>query len=176
MNFQESFLEAAQQSTHNSQKLQQLVRKELTIVNESQALKNIADAVSLFKVTQENSLQGKTLSSEELKDARKSVNNVINDVSRICREVSGMSIVCTSRKNHTYVPQLPKPRTTATPAAIPVVTSSPEPISHDAAMEYIKANPFQALLCILKNSSSDEFMDLVRRAKKVVDSLNSSTL
>ena len=38
----------------------------------------------------------------EFVDRRKKVNNIINDTSRICRELLGFSIKCTSRKNHAY--------------------------------------------------------------------------
>lgn len=48
---------------------------------------------------------------------QKVVNNVINDVSRICREKLGYSIVCTSRKDSIYKPILPQPRKKSVTAA-----------------------------------------------------------
>ena len=41
---------------------------------------------------------------------RKQVNNIINDVARICRAETGMTITNVSRKNHTYGAGAPKPR------------------------------------------------------------------
>lgn len=55
---------------------------------------------------------------EDRKDRRKKANNIVNDVARICRETTGYTIKCTSRKNHTY--EAAKPTTRA-------ATSSPKP-------------------------------------------------
>ena len=55
------------------------------------------------------------------KTRTKRVNNVINDISRISRELIGVSIRCASRKGgHLYVASEPKPRATRTVAGVPV--------------------------------------------------------
>lgn len=45
---------------------------------------------------------------------QKAVNNVINQVSRQCRELWGYSIVCTSRRDSTYAAVPPKPKAPST--------------------------------------------------------------
>lgn len=74
----------------------------------------IAYNVTQFKHTAEAII---VANADDPAAARKQVNNVINDVSRICREETGFSIVNSVRKagNWQYDPQPPKPRSVATP-------------------------------------------------------------
>jgi len=61
----------------------------------------------------------------DLKSAIKKRDNIINDVSRLCKELLGYSIVCVSRKNGEYkaIPYVP----TVKPAR--AITSAPNPFA-----------------------------------------------
>jgi len=88
--------------------------------------------------------------------ARKRINNVINDVSRLARDLWGKSIVCSSRKEHTYVAVEPseraeKPRSTPTP------TEGTTPAEDAAAKAEIRAlkNRVEALEAALEQAERD---------------------
>ena len=96
---------------NNNESLQQTVRDyaaECYENGETDQLvaSGIAVAVGMYR----KAMQGSIDASDDPKGVRKRVNNVANDVSRLCRELTGKTIVCTSRKSHTYEPRDPKPR------------------------------------------------------------------
>lgn len=79
-------------------------------------INDVADCVSEFRRHAEAYINEGT-TDEDVSIRRKVANNICNDVSRICREMTGFSIKCTSRKNHTYSPEVYTPRETAKPSA-----------------------------------------------------------
>jgi len=72
-------------------------------------INDVADCVSEFRRHAESYINDGT-TDEDVRIRRKVANNICNDVSRICREMTGYSIKCTSRKNHTYSPEVYNPR------------------------------------------------------------------
>jgi len=89
--------------------------------------------------------------------ARKRINNVINDVSRLARDLWGKSIVCASRKEHVYVAVEPterpeKPRSTPTPTE-----GTASPAEDAAAKAEIRAlkNRVEALEAALEQAERD---------------------
>lgn len=74
---------------------------------------SIATVVTEYRRTVDSWIEEESLFGTELKAAIKKRDNIINDVSRICREMLGHSVVCTSRKKGEYkaIPQMAKTRT-----------------------------------------------------------------
>ena len=71
-------------------------------------LREVCGAVAEFKTYTEEHMPTDAIDAQ---GQRKRVNNLINDVSRICREVTGKSIRCTSRKGgYVYEALEPAPR------------------------------------------------------------------
>ena len=120
---------------------------------------------------------------------RKQVNNVINDISRICRELIGKSIVCVSRKGgHRYEAQEPKARAPATPTPTITVHGAPTTTKRSGSEIYreicdlndsskesiltalIHTNEVKAMEIFLK-MGKDHFVELVTKAKKNIDAL-----
>ena len=100
------------------------------------------------------------------KDKRKAVNNVINDVSRICRNTHNKSIRCIRRKGgHVYDAVDPAPKKTASTAggATPIAGIS----RTEAGIAFVKANPYTALGVILKELTPEEFMQGVKTAQEL---------
>lgn len=86
---------------------------------------DIPTAIGLFRTKMEDWITLTPL-IEDQKTRRKSVNNIINDVSRIMRNRVGKSLVCVKRKPvHRYELCEPKPRTTNTHATITSTPSIP---------------------------------------------------
>lgn len=80
------------------------------------ALDVIARECSEFRNEAENWINTAS-SPEEVAQRRKQVNNIINDISRMCRDSLGKSIVCVSRKGgYKYQPEFPKPRANPVPS------------------------------------------------------------
>lgn len=92
------------------------------ILDDLEVAENIASEMGLFRGEAEGWIQTGS-DDEEVKVRRKKANNIVNDVARICRDKTGYTIVCTSRKKHTYEAHEPKPRGRKTP----VVSTSPKP-------------------------------------------------
>jgi len=85
--------------------LQGTVRKfikqnEAKLPNET--AEEIATVVTEYRRTIDQMISDDGLTGPDLKAAVKKRDNIINDVSRICRELLGQSIVCTSRKKGEY--------------------------------------------------------------------------
>lgn len=85
--------------------LQGTVRKfikqnEAKLPNET--AEEIATVVTEYRRTIDQMIADDGLTGPDLKAAVKKRDNIINDVSRICRELLGQSIVCTSRKKGEY--------------------------------------------------------------------------
>ena len=80
----------------------------------SDALFTICEEMGAFRNTIENSMISCEADEDVRKSLRKQANNIINDVSRICRESLGYSIVCKAKKpsyaykSKSYIPKTPK--------------------------------------------------------------------
>jgi len=80
----------------SSTSIQESVRRTLEeAITVASGLEIVCGAVAEFKDYTEEHM---TPIESEQQGQRKRVNNLINDVSRICREMTGKSIRCTSRK------------------------------------------------------------------------------
>ena len=106
-----SIASAAWDSVTGKNTLQTEVREVLASGTSDCTLPIICSEVQIFK--KEANEKQLSLTPEASKIFQKTVNNIINDISRICREVTGKSIVCTSRKEATYDAREPKPRKVA---------------------------------------------------------------
>lgn len=124
----------------------------------------IAEEIGVFKTKAEATY----IDGDAVK--RKQVNNVINDVSRICREEGGYSIRLKSRKggfvyhavdNASVAPRKvskPKPK----PSAEPIFPGKP-PITTEEAIDWVKRHP-QAAVNALVEMHRDQLTDMIRRA------------
>ena len=97
----------------------------------------IATVVTEYRVQVDAMIHEDGLIGAEFKAAVKKRDNIINDVSRICRETLGYSIVCTSRKNGTYA-EKPWTATVREPKAKPEADAKcPMPhLHHGVHVEY----------------------------------------
>ena len=90
-------------------------------------------------------------------EKRKAVNNIINDISRICRKQEGVSIVCTQRKGgYVYEAKTVTPKTSISPVfgrATGEVTTF---------TEFIEQNPYTSLRIVLDTLTPTEFMNAVK--------------
>ena len=152
MSIRSELIDAAVDAVHSSGKVQSIVRDFLNDCTDKEyALEIIAESVGTFRKDMEVWIDNDT-------DKRKRVNNVINDVSRICREAVGYSIQCKTRKGGewVYTPVERAPR--ATPG-------TPEPSKMDVLIEYVKKNPEWIVQTILANYTYEEFVAIIRNAK-----------
>lgn len=106
----DSLATAMWSSYRSTSTVQGFIREELKKVEEEstcldEVMNNICGAVAAFKTATEDQIEGIAHDKELVKLRRKQANNVINDVSRICREVVGQTVKLKSRKhgyNYTY--------------------------------------------------------------------------
>jgi len=94
----------------------------------------------------------------DLKSAIKKRDNIINDVSRLCKELLGYSIVCVSRKNGEYkaIPYVP----TVKPAR--AITSAPNPFAA-APLPCAEVHFDSNLHCKIPLTDSD-YVDVFRQS------------
>ena len=88
----------------------------------------IARQVTEFRKEAERFL--KSCDDSDQDTERKRMNNIINDVSRICRKELGQSIVCTSRKTGTYGARAASPSRSATTSKPVRTLSEEEEVDH----------------------------------------------
>jgi hypothetical protein len=95
----------------------------------------------------------------DLKSAIKKRDNIINDVSRLCKEILGYSIVCVSRKNGEYkaIPYVP----TVKPAR--AITSAPNPF--EAAPLPCDKVHFDPMLHCKMPLTDSGYIDVFRRSE-----------
>ena len=103
-----TIMEAAMKAAQGAGTVQAAVRETFTSQGVVDGLKTVCSAVAEFKTEMDT------------KDVdKKVVNNIINDISRISREVTGLSIVLKSRKGgFVYSARSPKPRATKPKATL----------------------------------------------------------
>lgn len=139
-----SFIDKAIEAVMGNDKFQTYVRTFITSHSSDVGLSCCADTVAVeignFRGAIEPWVQeGET--RKEVNDRRKKVNNIINDTSRISRELLGFTIKCTSRKNHHYEAVLPAPR------------------SKSESSEYVPPTPFKIITA--SNVPADVKLDIV---------------
>ena len=167
MTMQQDIVEHAIVATKSGGSVQETVRKVLTTQPEKEALSTVCGAMVEFRTTMEEWINS---DDELVKDRRKRVNNVVNDVSRIVREGIGHSIVCKSRKGG-YVYEAkewtgaPKPAKTALPIK-PAYTFT----SIDEMTSFVsEALPVPILQAMLKQYTNEQFVEFVTQAKEALD-------
>lgn len=148
----------AENSFSSSQTLQASVRQAYKDFGQEQSpfLHYVAEEMGNFK----------TNNAYFIPSDRKKVNNIINDVSRICRELTGYSIANVSRSNGVwkYEPRLTPTRAKPVPKA-----SEPELTSTELweiGVRAIEAYPSYALQHIMK-IKGDEFIPFLKSVAKV---------
>jgi len=167
MTMQQDIVEHAIVATKSGGSVQETVRKVLVTQPEKEALSTVCGAMVEFRTT----MEGWINSNDELvKDRRKRVNNVVNDVSRIVREGIGHSIVCKSRKGG-YVYEAkewtgaPKPAKTALPIK-PAYSFG----SIDEMSQFVSTHlPVRVLHDMLKQYTNEQFVEFVTQAKEALD-------
>ena len=148
--------------------IQESVRNTLHFAStQPEGLSEVCAAVAEFKTFTEERINP---DSEEAQGERKRVNNLINDVSRICRELTGKSIRCTSRKDgYVYEALEPAPRSTTTKMpegwSAPVESSARTTYDAEYIRGMIKEHPLSVLDEML-DILGDRFTDTLR---EVVD-------
>lgn len=171
---------AAIEAVKNNASVQQEVRDIIANYNGPETL--IAKEITIFRRDIEGWID-QASGSAETKLRRKQVNNIINDVSRICRELIGKSIVCTSRKNHTYEAKEPVARTTRAKTPSPVLATNspitadddaetclqtirmlPKGVQSDIRRGLVLDNPEAAMNTLMQELGADKFMEIVRSA------------
>ena len=100
-------------------------------------------------------------------DDIKAIDNVINDVSRICREMLGYSVVCTKRgnalkgKRWEYIPDVPKPRTT-NPCILAAKAADPCRLPHfDPTVHMPKPRGLMDVENIIREYAPDLFVNSI---------------
>ena len=102
-----SFVDNAIEAVMGNDKFQSYVRETIIAAHTDSSSSRVntaielADKVTEFRRAIEPWVQDPKF-KHEVADRRKKVNNIINDTARICRELLGYTIKCTSRKNHQY--------------------------------------------------------------------------
>jgi len=93
--------------------------------NREETKEDVVNAISNIVTSYREKVDAVLMDTDpsELKSAIKKRDNIINDVSRLCRELLGYSIVCVSRKKGEYkaIPYVPTVRPTR------AITSAPNP-------------------------------------------------
>lgn len=97
----------------------------------------IAETISQWRQTNNNII--------ESDDHRKVINNIINDVSRICKKEISYKIVCKSRKEHVYVAE-------PVEAKEPVIETETAPTEIPFEVEL----PLEVILAQLMDKHGDE--------------------
>jgi hypothetical protein len=151
------------------------VRDILAKTDETTALVIISTQLAQFRTDVEHIVN----SSDDPSSVRKKANNIVNDVSRICREVTGKSIVCTSRKggNYVYEAKTPTPRATPSPARIvpPVEPVYNKQVSlsdfdaYEVVQHCVSLVPQSVLTEIIRKYGNDKFLEMCREAKDTLD-------
>lgn len=141
---------------------------------EAHTLNIICEGVAQFK-------EASILSDEYFnnrKATEKIVNNIINDVSRICREITGYSIKLKSRKGgYKYEPVKYEPRTSTRTSTIKAEVSPYIPvgvaIDKEIATAFIKDNPRTAIDILITHcgieTASEFFLEELKKAKAKED-------
>lgn len=175
---------AAEVALKGNGSLQSVVRDILNENHNSDSgLRVICVGVADFRNEQEPCIRGAIDPAAE----RKKVNNIINDISRICREITGKSIVATKRKpSFVYEPKEPVSKAKASPVASAPAVSSPSPVPvqldwgsmsaegrQKLVQEWMQAYPITSI-GILIEQLGDNFVEAVKEAKDVLD--NSATV
>ena len=102
----DSLVATAMDALITGNNLQSVVRE--MIMSDTKSLDTVAEAVGVFRYEAEAFINE---DPDSVLARRKRVNNIVNDVSRICREITGKSIVIKSRKDgFVYTVREPKPR------------------------------------------------------------------
>ena len=174
-----SLAQAAAEALTGKVSLQSEIRKIVDTHNDLGAASEIADQMSEFRSASQTWIdQGGN--AEEVQSRQKQVNNVINDVSRICRQLIGKSIVCKSRKHHTYEAVEPTPRRTSVPTTPAAPSKRPlnaddvwaelSPLERARMIEKI-ADTFSVsvMQAMLERKSTEEFMEIIREAKGLTE-------
>jgi hypothetical protein len=168
---------AAKESLKAGSSMQQEIKNILedVLCPESMKRETICEAMSEFKTWAEDEFVSV---ADDKQKARKQVNNVINDVSRTCRESgSGFSIHLKSRKGgYIYEAREPVPRASSIPPAMGYPTAKSEDsdfcaedITEEILSDYIAANPVTVMAEIFKQYDRERLGEIMVMAKKVID-------
>ena len=158
-------------SIEGSVSVQASVRNILNSYTEEKALPILCHEMAAFKTEAEQIIILKA--SGDAGVLRKKVNNIINDISRITSEVTGKSIICTSRKGG-YQFEAKERVKRATFKPLPIVKEE-EPVKGGGVrvLEEIESLcdtfPISVMTEMLKRYSPHEFMEITKKAKERID-------
>lgn len=171
-----SIAKAAQKSLKAGSSMQRAIRDVLdSTMAESVKRSIICEAMGQFRAWAQDEFISL---ADDKRKARKQVNNVINDVSRTCRESdSKFSVRLKSRRDgYVYEATDPVPRASH---ELPILgmpspkSESPdfsfEDITPEILTEFIARNPVAAMAEIFKQYSKDDVGEIMISAKKIVD-------
>ena len=163
---------ACQNSLTERGKVQGMVRD--ILAHRSDSLDIIATEMGLFRDVAQTKLDDIKHDKEAYSKALKEVNNVINDVSRICREEVGKSIVLKSRKGgyvyHAVDPNPRVPAPTMHPDVIALNIDVEFPSVYKQAQTFAKQFPVPVMAAMFKEHGTGEnFAEILKDAKQVLD-------
>ena len=140
------------------------------------AAEEIAEEVGSFRRYAEAWIQSATGDEDTIAKRRKVVNNVCNDISRISRDLTGYTIQCGSRKDHIYEARVPNPRPTSStittpPSPVPP-PSKAAPVLNEEELRYLaRHRPVSVMSALLDELDSDRFMEVLKAAKELKETL-----
>ena len=160
-------------SIEGSVSVQASVRHILNTCTEERALIVLCHEMAEFRTEAEQIIILNT--SGDAGVLRKKVNNIINDVSRITSEVTGKSIICTSRKGG-YKFEAKDRVKRATLKPLPFVEEE-EPVEDvdiedrvgDDIASMCNTFPIAVMTEMLRRYSPREFMEIAKQAKERID-------
>jgi len=180
-----SFVDNAIEAVMGNDKFQSYIRETIISAHSTSADKlhgktyiatDLAEKVTEFRRAIEPWVQDPEF-KHEVADRRKKVNNIINDTSRICRELLGFTVKCTSRKNHLYSAEKVEVKAKPTPIAEltvkegePITVGSvPYAVKRQIVIEALQENPSECIATLI-NEHGAEFV-----GKKVASLLRGET-
>jgi hypothetical protein len=153
-------VEMAVDASKTGGKLQSSVRKfiedRLEIENYGEVAARVGDVITIYR----NEIEDWVMQNET-KIRRKVVNNIINDVSRICRDELRHSIVCTKRKGgYVYEAKEIAPKTTTLFTGGPTIPMPPA-VDYEEELRDLKrqvSTPRKAFEYLISQDWSEDFI------------------
>ena len=166
-----SIFTTARQAVESGANIQSEVRKVIDTQSEREAINTICEGVAEFKEWAEDHFVS-AAGIDHVNDRRKQVNNVINDISRICRKDLDVSIRCVSRKGgYVYKAATPTARPKPTPAT-PKKAGPYDGWSDAEVVEYMAKHKAHAILTeIVKEHGTVGFMEILKNVKESLDTV-----
>lgn len=156
--------------------VQGFVRETLAEIHEGSARRDeikaeITEEMSKFKQWSEDTYLPTQVDRKDVPAGRKRVNNVINDVSRICRAEAGFSVQLTSRKGGYKYHAVDAP-----PGAITKHDSSHTPNKVEKISHHCKLYPVQTMVEMFREYDREKLGTIFAKAKRRLDEENNTCM